>query len=207
MRQLLLAALISSGCAHAPLGRPRSMTPAPQPPPASAHVERKPGLHSVEEILATSGLAYATLDPGHAWVIGFARDELPPSFVRIIVGPDFTLVMGRLGTVPPGAGSAFYRALARRNFELAQLKLSVDPDDSVFASFEVPNRLVDREELLEDVFTLARLMDDEGALFGPGSGWPVAEPPSPPPGKSPARRRRPSPPPTEASPLILEARR
>lgn len=201
MRPLVLVALALAGCAHAPLTGPAAPT-APSAPvlAAAARPERPrraaPAGRSIEAMLADSGLSYVTVEAGRLWMIGFARGGRPPVLVQVVRGDVFTMVMGRLGTVPPHAGARFFRNLARRNFDVAQLKLGIDGDDVVYASFEVPSRLVDRQELLEDVFTMAKVMPDvKASLFGPAS-------PSSPPPPAPPVCPRPPPHPAAAAPVI-----
>lgn len=191
MRRFVLAVL-AAGCAHAVPERPAppglaSAAPGPGRPVLVAAPENQGA--RLEAMLARSGLSYVTVEPGRIWMIGFAREDRPPVMVHVVRGDAYTLIMGRLGTVPGGAGPDFYRGLARRNFDVPQLKLGVDAHDGLYASFEVPSRLVDREELLEDVFGLARTVDElRKALFdgaAPSQDGPLPRPQLPPAAPSP----------------------
>jgi hypothetical protein len=157
-----LPALVLAACAHAPPQQTdvtrELLTPTPVAAVAEGGAVRAPV--DVEAILAGSGLSYVTLEPGRLWMLGFAGKDEARVTVHVVRGDQFTMILGRICMVPAGAGAAFYRGLARRNFDIPQIKLGVDAKNGVFASFEVPSRILDREELLEDVFTLAGVMDE-----------------------------------------------
>lgn len=113
----------------------------------------------IERILGQSGLAFETLDPGRHWRVVFAGRQLPRVVLYVVHGDEFTVVLGKLFTVGADAGVEFYRVIARKNYDFDQLKLSVDDKGGVFASFEVPTRILDRRELLENIFGLAGAID------------------------------------------------
>lgn len=152
MVRLALALLVSTGlagCAHAPPATPAPI-PVAQPRPPD---RRDPTGLEVERILAGSGLAYVTVEPGRKWAIPFAGRS--PTVVWVVHGTKFTLVMGKVFTVTGETGVDLYKALARRNYDLDQVKLSVDEGGTIFASYEVPTRILDDVELLEDIYGLA----------------------------------------------------
>ena len=177
----LLVVLLSTACARVPIA-PEAVGKELPPPLASDAPSSGPQDVPLEEILATSGLTYVTVEAGRMWMIGFAPERGRPVMVHVVRGDAFTLILGRLGSVPVGAGESFYRLLARRNFEVPQMKLGLDAQDGVYAAFEVPSRLVDREELLADVFTLAKTMDElRTTLLGEETFEPASPPPARPP--------------------------
>lgn len=176
----LLVVLLSAACARIPIAPVADRKDLP--PPVATIAPDPQQLVQLEEILAASGLTYVTVEAGRMWMIGFAPERGRPVMVHVVRGDAFTLILGRLGSVPVGAGESFYRLLARRNFEVPQMKLGLDAQDGVYAAFEVPSRLVDREELLADVFTLARTMDElRTTLLGEETFEPASPPPSRPP--------------------------
>jgi hypothetical protein len=151
MRGIGLGVVLLAACATAP---------APPPATAAAAILEPPGSGpDIERYLADSGLVYVTVVPERRWMLAFAGQQLPRLVVYVVRGGEFTVVMGKLFTVADDTGLEFYRALARKNYEFDQLKLSVARDGGVYASFEVPTRLVDRRELLENIFGLAGAID------------------------------------------------
>jgi len=118
-----------------------------------------PSSADIPTILNEAKLTFETVEPGRRWMISFAGEKLDRVVLYVIHGAKFTIVMGKLFTLAPGTDAAFYKAIARKNFDFDQLKLSVDKQGSVFASFEVPTRIVDKRELLENIFALASAID------------------------------------------------
>jgi hypothetical protein len=144
---------------------------------------RNPSADDIVQILNQSGLRFATVDPGHRWEVSFASHERGDVLVDIIYTDTFTIVLGKLFTLPAEADAEIYKAIAERNFDLEQMKLSVDHTGSVFASFEVPTRIIDRRELLENIASLAAAL---GSLR-------IDDAPSAPPSHGPVRHPRPAP--------------
>lgn len=157
----VLAAVLLVGCATVP-------APSPSGPPEA--VRPAPSGRDVEAMLASSGLRYVTLEPDQRWMIAFAGRHRPHIVVHVLHGDRFTIVLGRLFTVPAAAGVEFYRLLALKNYAFDQLKLSVDEEGGCYASLEVPRRLLDTQELLENVFGLAGVIDAVTAELAPAAG-------------------------------------
>lgn len=158
MARAFLICAVVTGCGHVRASTPpEPATPAPRVEQTIA-TEATTGAQ-VERYLADSGLNYLTLEADRRWMIAFAGDRVPRIVVFVVYADAFTVVLGRLFTVGDDAGDDFYRKLARKNFEHDQLKLSVDDRGGVYASYEVPTRLLDRRELLENVFGLASAID------------------------------------------------
>jgi hypothetical protein len=110
-------------------------------------------------MLRQSGLEYDTLEPGHRWKLSFAGKQHPLLDVYVLYSDHFTVILGKLCTLQANTSKETYQAIARRNFDLEQLKLSVNRNGEVFASFEVPTRILDRRELLENIVSLAAALD------------------------------------------------
>ena len=151
------------GCAHALQPRAPAALPAVTvvAAPDDAAID-------VEVVLRQAGLTFTTIEPDHRWRIVFAGLRVPRIVVHVVRGQSFTVVLGKLFTVPTRVDAGFYRELARRNFELEQMKLSIDADGGVFASFEVPSRILDRRELLENIMGLAAAVDVVTPELQPG---------------------------------------
>jgi hypothetical protein len=184
-KRLLLLSAFCVGCAHAASAKLAQTAPrATQPEqranssserPATPSENRNPSADDIVQILSQSGLRFATLDPGHRWQVSFAgHDHRADVLIDVIYTDTFTVVLGKLFTLPAGADTDIYKAIAERNFELEQMKLSVDQTGSVFASFEVPTRIIDRRELLENIASLAAALDslhmDETPNHPPSQG-------------------------------------
>lgn len=156
MSRAFLICAVVAGCGHL-RGAPAPEAPPPQV--TTAPSEQAPTGAQVERYLADSGLNYLTLEADRRWMIAFAGNQVPRLVVFVVHADAFTVVLGRLFTVGDEAGVDFYRKLARKNFDHDQLKLSVDDRGGVYASYEVPTRLLDRRELLENIFGLASALD------------------------------------------------
>lgn len=200
-RGVLAALLLGAGCAHPAVDvRPAPATAATGPtslegrPRTPARRGPNPTGAEVARILGSSGLAFDTVAPGRQWRLVFAGRRQARVTLYVLYGGQFTTVVGRLFTVPETAGVGFYRALARKNYDFDQLKLSVDDEGGVFASFEVPTRILDERELLENIFGLAGAMDEVGAelaRFASPDGGPLPAPDDDaPPPRLPATRGR-----------------
>jgi hypothetical protein len=211
-RQVLSALALGSvawgtlaGCAAAPVAgeerRPAATERATGrrgPGPTELRGRTNPSGAEVAKILGASGLAFDTVAEDRQWRLVFAGRQLPRVTLFVLYGGTFTAVMGRLFTVPPTTGVEFYRAVARKNYDFDQLKLSVDGEGGLYASFEVPTRILDERELMENIFGLASAMDEVGAelarFAAPGESAPGESAPSP--------DERPQPLPAGRGPLI-----
>lgn len=156
MRLAVALGVLAAGCASVPPPVPEGC-PAPAAP--ALPKLRSPSGVDVAQILEQSGLAFVTMEPGRRWMVAFAGKQLPKVVLYIVHGDEFTVVLGKLFTVGKAATVEFYRELARKNYDFDQLKLSIDAAGGVFASFEVPTRILDRQELLENIFGLAGAID------------------------------------------------
>lgn len=189
LRCIVLLLTVAAGCAHGPATAPSAASSATSATavvdPAAAKSTRRtvakipggpltetsgsraplPGSRAaavdIEKALLESGLPYATVEPGRRWLLSFAgkRQRI---LLYVVRGDEYTLVLGKLFTAGKDAGLELYRSIARRNYDYHQLKLSVDTNGAVFGSFEVPTRILDRQELLEDIFSLAAAIDSVG---------------------------------------------
>jgi len=193
-RIALAGALLASAvaCAHAAAPAP-AVNPAPAvaaaaPPPRADPMPvpgqprytpdgRNPSATQIPSMLRQSGLEFVTLDPGRRWRVSFAGRMHPIVNVFVVYSNAFTIVWGKLFTLPNGAGSDIYKAIAERNFDLEQMKLSVDPAGEVFASFEVPTRIMDRRELVENIVSLAKALDLLDLDHPPTTPPPTLQPP------------------------------
>lgn len=189
LRALLIALAFAAGaCSHA-----RAPVAVPNSPPERAVSARArtggPTGSDVTRMLEASGLYFHTIERDRQWMLAFTGERLPQVVLHVMHRPQFTVVLGRLFEVPEGAGVDFYRALALKNFELDQLKLSVDPSGVVFASFEVPTRILDQRELLENVLSLATIIDNVVPELLEQSSPAADEPFVPPPPRDPERDR------------------
>lgn len=190
----LVGVLVGVACAHA--GSATTSAPAPTPAPPLASFEpaappappsivptdvRNPSAEQVADILSHAGFQYSTVAPGKRWRVTFAGHKQPTVSVDVVYSDHFTVVLGQLFTMPPTADNDVYKAIAERNFDLEQMKLSVDPSGAVFASFEVPTRILDRRELLENIVSLAAALDslklDEASQAEPVPTPRVTKPP------------------------------
>jgi hypothetical protein len=173
----LFGLVVGVACAHVgtstaaapptPKAAPAAVAHAPPPisvPPVSVpsivpQDERNPSAAQVADIIEHAGLTYATVTPNKRWRVTFAGHRQPTISVDVVYSDHFTVVMGQLFILPTSADSDVYKTIAERNFDLEQMKLSVDPGGAVFASFEVPTRILDRRELLENIVSLAAALD------------------------------------------------
>jgi hypothetical protein len=176
---LAAVVIVAIGCAHAasaPVTAERSPEPGSTAPQNVD--DRNPTAEDIVRILAQSGLRFATVDPGRRWQVTLAGHQRPVR-VDVLYSDSFTVVLGKLFTLPAGADRDIYKAIAERNYDLEQMKISVDKDGEVFASFEVPTRIIDRRELLENIASLAAALDALTVTDGAGAHPPAVRPPVP----------------------------
>ena len=172
LQQVALGFLLGlAACAHAnarPAGVQASMPPPlsvesspglPEKPFPEAGEGRNPSAQGVAEMLRESGMPFTTLDTGKRWRVSVSQRQHPAILVDVVYSDAFTVVLSKVCTLPDGADSDIYKVIAERNYDLEQLKLSVDRSGDVFASFEVPTRILDRRELMENIVSLAAAMD------------------------------------------------
>jgi len=177
-----LPILFAAACTHQVRPDPAALPPAPLPLRTAASGTVGLTGEDIARALEESGVEHETLEPGRRWMAAFAGRRLPRVVLYVVRGDDFTVIMGKLFTVSDKTSTAFYRALARRNFDYDQMKFSLDAGGGVFASFEVPTRLLDRRELLENLFGLAVAIDTmlpellRDAGFGDAPDAPAPEP-------------------------------
>lgn len=118
--------------------------------------------------------------------------EGAPMQVEIALHPAMTVLMAPLLPLPASTSRDLLASLMVQNYELYQSKLSISPEGQLFASYEVPNRLLDRRELLENVEDLtvlgrniasavsARLGEEAARTQPPTMPHPTMPPPSAP---------------------------
>lgn len=97
---------------------------------------------------------------GKHWRVGFPDRLLAPGQpvkVEIVRHPAMTVMMAPLLRVPKNPPAEMLGALLAQNYELYQAKLSLGPQGDLYVSYEVPNRLLDRQELIDDVEDLSLL--------------------------------------------------
>jgi hypothetical protein len=190
-RRMALLLAGAFGCAHAATpnkavtpdpvvtaGPRPSRAPAQDPGPRVPPDGLNPSATQIPSMLRQSGLEFVTLDPGRRWRVSFTGHIHPIVNVFVVYSNAFTVVWGKLFTLPDGADGDIYKAIAQRNFDLEQMKLSVDPAGEVFASFEVPTRIMDRRELVENIVSLAKALDSLD-LDHPSRPPPERAPPPP----------------------------
>jgi hypothetical protein len=68
--------------------------------------------------------------------------------------------MAYLFDIPNDCGRSFYQDICRRNYELNQVKLSIDSSNRLWISYEIPNRILDWNELSSDIDTIACWYED-----------------------------------------------
>jgi hypothetical protein len=203
--------VLGTSCAHASGNGPvvvRSDLKAGQPhvtPIAGRAVQdgdgRNPSGEQIDSMLRQSGLEYDTLEPGHRWKLSFAGKQHPMVDVYVLYSNNFTVILGKLCTLEASSGKEVYQAIARRNFDLEQLKLSVNKNGEVFASFEVPTRILDRRELLENIVSLAAALDSMNLEDTGPTPQPLAQPPA-----APRGQELPVPTPHQSDPPVIPIR-
>lgn len=103
---------------------------------------------------------YTVKDDFNWWVLPYKGSVCGDFNVDVKYGRDYTYVMAYLFDVPKDCGRFFYWDLCRRNFELNQVKLSIDGDNRLWISYEIPNRILDWNELCSDIDTIACWYED-----------------------------------------------
>jgi hypothetical protein len=103
---------------------------------------------------------YTVKNENNWWVLPYKGTACGNFNVDVKYGRDYTYVMAYLFDVPKDCGRFFYWDLCRRNFELNQVKISIDGDNRLWISYEIPNRLLDTNELCSDIDTIACWYED-----------------------------------------------
>lgn len=97
---------------------------------------------------------------GKHWRVSFPDRLLAPNqpvAIEIVRHPAMTVMMAPMLRVPKNPPAEMLGALLAQNYELYQAKLSLGPQGDLYVSYEVPNRLLDQQELIDDVEDLSLL--------------------------------------------------
>jgi hypothetical protein len=157
---LVGAALLSpEGCGQKPAGPEAGGLAASNPASPAGPGAAAPSAADMEKWLTEEKLPFRALEAGKRWAITFEGQNTGTLTVIVVRGKDVTTALVRLFQVPDGASAAFYQALLRQNFAMFQIKLGLSDRNDLFLSYEVPNRILDRRELVEDVKAVARAAD------------------------------------------------
>lgn len=125
--------------------------------PAAADVI---GGKDIQKFFGKEDYKFTVKDDYSWWVLPYKGTGCGNFNVDVKYGRDYTYVMAYLFDVPKDCGRAFYWDLCRRNFELNQVKLSIDNDNRLWISYEIPNRILDFNELCCDIDTIACWYED-----------------------------------------------
>lgn len=77
-----------------------------------------------------------------------------PLDIDIALHPHMTVIMAPLLTLPSHTPKELLVALLSYNYELYQAKLALNDQGRLYLGFEVPNRLLDRQEFRDNVHSL-----------------------------------------------------
>lgn len=81
-----------------------------------------------------------------------------PMSVHVAHHPGLTVMMGWLTFLPEHTPAPLLRSILQQNYEIFQAKLAVDEHGALVVAYEIPNRLLDREELVANLEEIVRIV-------------------------------------------------
>ena len=181
----LVTKVLSALLAVAACTRPApALAPAPKVERAKPGAPRTVSSDDLEKWMTEEGFPYKAVDPGKRYTVPFDGKNVGSILVVVLHTPDITKIMAKFFTLPADMPAPFLRAMLNRNFKTFQAKLELDDSGDLFLAYEVPNRILDKQELIDDVKDTARLVDRLAPDFyalARGGAQGAAPPPQPPP--------------------------
>lgn len=118
----------------------------------------------IEEMLKSANLKYISLGQGaerNAFLLPFESKNCPDLAVVVALSEkgDFVSIFSRIMDVPDDAPASFYRHLLMLNERIWQAKFALSKEGALFFEFEIPSRLLDARELVEDIYATAQFVD------------------------------------------------
>jgi len=122
---------------------------------------RTRGLTSYEDIekFIAEEFKYETIE-GSGWMIPFMGEEIEEIDVYVILKGDWLLISTYIITMPKMAKREGLWQLMEMNYSIYQGKLGIDECGDLYMLYDIPLRLVDKEELIKAIDESASYVND-----------------------------------------------